>query len=116
MSRGRRAPIFGSRLLRTAKLIIDAVDAGNRGLGAVEADPNHHRQPRELRGPLIENIVHDTFLGENGGQYKEAGSRIPSDSRSTKRFAGRDSGMSISSRSCVIGRQAALGCGSKERA
>ena len=46
------------------------IDAGNRGLGALEADPNHHRQPRELCGVLRERVVHGTFLGENGGQYQ----------------------------------------------
>jgi len=53
-----------------------AVDAGNRGLGAFEADSNHHREPRHLRGPLIENIFHGTFLGENGGQYQKAAQGI----------------------------------------
>jgi len=36
--------------------------------GAIEPDPNHHCKPRELRGLLLENVVHGTFLGENGGR------------------------------------------------
>ncbi len=44
------------------------VDAGDRGFGAIEAEPNHHGKPRGLRGLLLENIVHGTFLGENGGR------------------------------------------------
>jgi len=43
------------------------VDTGNRGFSAFEANPNHHRKPRELCGVLRERVVHCTFLGENGG-------------------------------------------------
>jgi len=65
--------VFGSLIVSAHHKFCEVIiDAGNRGLGAVEADPNHHRQPREWRGPLIENIVHGTFLGENGSQYHEA--------------------------------------------
>jgi hypothetical protein len=46
------------------------IDAGDRGFGALEADSDHHRQPRELCGVLRERVVHCTFLGENGGQYQ----------------------------------------------
>jgi hypothetical protein len=46
------------------------VDAWDRGFGAFEADPDHHRQPRELCGVLRERVVHCTFLGENGGRYQ----------------------------------------------
>ena len=46
------------------------IDAGNRGFSDFEANPNHHRQPRELCGVLRERVVHCTFLGENGGQYQ----------------------------------------------
>jgi hypothetical protein len=38
------------------------IDAGNRGFNAIEADSNHHRQPRELSGVLRERVVHGTFL------------------------------------------------------
>ena len=42
----------------------------NREFSAFEANPNHHRKPRELCGVLRERVVHCTFLGENGGQYQ----------------------------------------------
>jgi hypothetical protein len=73
--RGRSGP--SSRLeVGEDELGEQVVDAGDRGLGAIEADPNHHGKPRELRGLLLENIVHGTFLGVNGGQYQKAAQGI----------------------------------------
>ena len=63
----REGSAIDRAILKLCELIIDA---GDRGFGALKADPDHHCRPRELCGVLRERVVHGPFLGEDGGRYK----------------------------------------------